>query len=153
MKRIAALLLTTALVLTLSSALARKAECPSGGFSLKLPDSFEEQPLDSGDPDMCFYWENGSITIVGYRYYQGEIPGSSVFQVTTGNESADETVTVRGKQMHRDTGTDSFGTYIMYTWMDRGNSVTLYFYYPKGDSSARKSVENIMFSISFDAGH
>ena len=50
-------------------------------------------------------------------------------------------------------GADGGTAYLMYSWMDRGNNVTLYFYYPAGDDSCIDSANRIMNSITFDAGH
>ena len=40
---------------------------------------------------------------------------------------------------------------VTYTWMDRGNSVTMEFTY--SDPSLRSTAEAIIGSIRFDAGH
>ena len=42
---------------------------------------------------------------------------------------------------------------ISYTWMDRGNSVTLEFTYSPKEPSVINTVDSIINSISFDAGH
>lgn len=141
-------------LLLFPSALALKASCPAGGFSLSLPDSFTEQPFSpSDDPELCFYWRGEGMTVLAYASYLGEVAPSSLFQVLTGNETDSGMVTVRGMQMVYGAGSDSTGSYLMYSWMDRGNNVTLYFYYAPGDDSARSAVDRIIHSIAFDAGH
>ena len=42
---------------------------------------------------------------------------------------------------------------VTYTWMDRGNSVTLEFNYSASDESVQNTVNSIINSIRFDAGH
>ena len=45
------------------------------------------------------------------------------------------------------------GICISYTWMDRGNSVTMEFTYSPEESSVINTVNSIINSIRFDAGH
>lgn len=155
MKRTAAFpVLVLALVMLVSSAFAQRAACPAGGFSLSLPDSFSEQPFSpSEDPDLCFFWHGEGITVQAYASYLGEVAPSSLFQVLTGNETDSGMVSVNGMQMVYGAGSDASGSYLLYSWMDRGNNVTLYFYYPSGDASSLSQVDRIIHSISFDAGH
>jgi len=141
------------LAVTLTPALAQHASCPVGGFSLTLPDTFSDRGTSSSDPDLCFFWKGNKLTIQGYASYLGEVAGSDLFEVLTGSETESGMVKVNGMQMLYAAGTDSGGAYVMYSWMDRGNNVTLYFYYKEGDSSARDWVGKIMRTISFDAGH
>ena len=156
MKRFAALLVTLSLLLLFlpPAALAQTVSCPTGGFSLFLPDHFSEQSYSaSDDPDLCFYWKGSKLTVQGYASYLGEIAGSDLFQVLTGNETYADIVTRNGMSMLCAAGADASGAYTMYSWMDRGNNVTLWFYYPAGDRSCTDTIEKIMNSISFDAGH
>ena len=142
------------LALLLPAARAQEASCPVGGFSLDLPDSFSRKSASSpADPDLCFFWKSSKLTIQGYASYLGEVAGSDLFQILAGSETDTGMVTVNGMQMLYAAGSDSGGPYIMYSWMDRGNNVTLYFYYKEGDSSARSRIRKIMRTISFDAGH
>ena len=145
MRRItAALMLSVLLCLLCCSALAQTVSCPVGGFSFTLPDHFSEQPLSREDPDLCLYWAGKKL---------GEVAGSDLFQVLTGSETDSGTTNWNGMNMLYATGVEGGTAYLMYSWMDRGNNVTLYFYYPAGDSSCIDTADRIMRSISFDAGH
>ena len=152
MKRFAALMLIMLLVLSCSAALAELVSCPVGGFSLNLPDQFREMPLDSArDPQLCLYWRtgDGSLSIQAYADYMGEVAYSDLFQVLDGTEKESGEININGMRMLY-ARTD---TYIMYSWMDRGNNVSLYFNYSRDDASVRSTVESIIWSVSFDAGH
>lgn len=154
MKRFLALLVTVLCVFSLSSSLAQTVECPIGGFSLELPDHFVEEPYDpSLDPELCFYWHGTKLTIQGYASYQGEVAGSDLFQVLTGYETDYGPVTINGMNMLYARTDDDYGVTIIYTWMDRGNNVTLYFIFSASDASVVKNVDQIIHSITFDAGH
>ena len=154
MKRTAvALILAVLFCLSFGSALAQTVSCPVGGFSFTLPDHFSEQPLSSADPDLCLYWKGKKMSVLAYASYLGEVAGSDLFQVLTGTETDSGTTTKNGMSMLYATGADGGTAYLMYSWMDRGNNVTLYFYYPAGDDSCIDSANRIMNSISFDAGH
>ncbi len=154
MKRFLALLVTVLCVFSLSSALAQTVSCPVGGFSLVLPDHFVEEPLDPFlAPDLCFYWHGTKLTIQGYATYQGEVAGSDLFQVLTGYETDYGPVTINGMNMLYARTDDDNGITIIYTWMDRGNNVTLYFIFSAADASVVKNVDQIIHSITFDAGH
>ena len=152
-RRVCMLAVLLVCCLAFSSALAQRRACPVGGFSLDLPDSFAEQALPAGVPDLCFYWKSDSLSIQAYVIYEGEVAGSDLFHVLTGTESDSGTTRIAGMNMLFASGVDSGGAYRMFSWMDRGNNVTLYFYFPEGDSSAPGIIEGIMSSISFDAGH
>lgn len=148
---LAAVLLCLCLI---SSALAKTVSSAVGGFSLTLPEGFEEQSVSgSGDPDLCLHWKKGHFSVQAYASYLGEVAGSDLFQVLTGSETDSGMVTYGGMSMLYASGADSTGAYMMYSWMDRGNNVTLYFYFPEGDKDAASTVESIMRSITFDAGH
>ena len=152
MKRIAGLILVMVLVFSLSSALAQRISCPDGGFTVTLPDHFVEEAV-SGDPDLCFYWHGNKLTVQGYASYQGEIAGSDLFEVLTGSETESGYVTINGMNMLY-ARTEEYGDVIIsYTWMDRGNSVTLEFTYSAEETSVQKTVTSIINSIQFDAGH
>lgn len=139
--------------LSFSPALAQRKPCPVGGFSLDLPDSFTEQPLSGEAPDLCFYWKSDRLSIQAYVLYLGEVAGSDLFQVLTGSETDSGTASWGGVNMLYASGVDAGGAYRLYSWMDRGNNVTLYFYYTEGDASAPGIINDIMGTISFDAGH
>ena len=151
-RTVIALMLTVLLCLCGVSALAQRVSCPVGGFSLTLPDHFSEQPV-SGDPDLCFYWKGTKMTVLAYASYLGEVAGSDLFQVLTGSETDSGKISVNGMSMLYAAGADGGTAYLTYSWMDRGNNVTLSFYYPAGDSSCVDSANRILHSISFDAGH
>ena len=153
MKRLAGCILVLLLILSVSAALAQRVSCPAGGFSVKLPDGFSEGPT-GGDPELCFYWYDGGsgLTVLGYVSYLGEIAGSDLFEVLTGDEQESGSKTINGMNMIYSLTQNGSDVSVMYSWMDRGNNVTLYFNYP-ADSSMRDTVKKIMSSISFDAGH
>lgn len=154
MRRIpAALMLLVLLCMFCCSALAQTVSCPVGGFSVSLPDHFTEQQLSAEEPDLCFYWKGQKMTVLAYATYLGEVAGSDLFQVLTGSETDTGTTERNGMNMLYATGVEGSTAYLMYSWMDRGNNVTLYFYYPAGDSSCIDTADRIMSSISFDAGH
>ena len=147
------LLLAVFLSFAFGTALAQTVSCPAGGFSISLPDHFTQQPLSSADPDLCLHYRGNRMTVVAYASYLGEVAGTDLFQVLTGNETASGMVNRNGMSMLYASGTDASGAWLMYSWMDRGNNVTLYFYYPAGDSACADTAESIMNSIAFDAGH
>ena len=152
MKRLIGILLIVLLVFSLSAAMAQRVECATGGFSVKLPDHFVEEAV-SGDPDLCFYWHGNKLTVQGYASYQGEIAGSDLFEVLTGSETESGYVTINGMNMLY-ARTEEYGDVIIsYTWMDRGNSVTLEFTYSAEETSVQKTVTSIINSIQFDTGH
>ena len=151
MKRFAGMLLVMVLLFSFSVALARKVECPAGGFSVSLPDHFVEEPASA--PDLCFYWHGNKLTVQAYVSYQGEIALSDLFVVLTGNETEDRLVRINGMDMRTIRSDDGSTVSVTYTWMDRGNSVTMEFTYASGDSSVQKTVSSIINSIRFDAGH
>ena len=97
-KRLTGLLLVLMLVFSLSSALAQRADCPVGGFSIDLPDGFSEKP-QYYNSDLCFYWENINLrlTVLAYASFQGEV--SETFEVLTGSETASGYVTINGMRM------------------------------------------------------
>ncbi len=150
MKRLTGLLLVLLLVFSLSSALAQRAECPVGGFSIDLPDGFSEKP-QYYNSDLCFYWENINLrlTVLAYASFQGEV--SETFEVLTGSETASGYVTINGMRMFYTRSEDPSGISVTYAWMDRGNSVSLEFNY--SDPSLQGTVDSIIYSIRFDAGH
>ena len=147
------LLLAVFLSFAFGTALAQTVSCPAGGFSISLPDHFTEQPLSPEAPDLCLYWRGKKMTVLAYATYLGEVAGSDLFQVLNGTETDSGSVTLNGMNMLYAAGADGGTAYLMYSWMDRGNNVTLWFYYPAGDDSCLDSANRIMRSISFDAGH
>ena len=153
MKRFHGFLLALVLVFSVSTALAQRVECSIGGFSVTLPDKYVEEAC-FGDPDLCFYWHGDMLTVQAYVSYQGEVAGSDLFQVLTGYETDYGTQTINGMTMLY-TRTEEYGSIcITYTWMDRGNCVTMEFSYDADDESAVQRARNsIINSISFDAGH
>ncbi|MCR5567344.1 MAG: hypothetical protein K6F61_10870 [Clostridiales bacterium] len=150
MKRLAGLLLVLALVFALSAALADRQPCETGGFSVKLPDHFVEEPGNYSS-DLCFYWHGNKLTVQAYAIYQGEV--TETFEVLTGNETDSGYVTINGMRMFYTRSEDASGICITYTWMDRGNSVTMEFSYSADDPSVENTVKSIINSIRFDAGH
>lgn len=152
MKRLIGCLLVVVMAFSASAALAQRVSCPDGGFSLKLPDHFVEEPL-GGDPELCFYWHGSKLVVQAYVSYQGEVAGSDLFQVLDGSETDYGTKTVNGMAMQYVRTEDSGGIVASYTWMDRGNSVTLEFTWSASESSVADTVKSILNSISFDAGH
>ena len=154
MRRLAGILLAIALVLSVSAALAQRVECPVGGFSVKLPDHFWEVESDPFmDPELCFNWSGNKLTVQAYVSYQGEVAGSDLFEVLTGNETEYGAVTVNGMYMLY-TRIEEYGQVrISYTWMDRGNSVSMEFTYSEDEPSVENTVNSIINSITFDAGH
>lgn len=150
MKRLTGLLLVLLLVFSLSAALAQRAECPVGGFSVTLPDHFVEEPVSPGS-DLCFYWHGNKLTVQAYAIYQGEV--TETFEVLTGNETESGYVTINGMRMFYTRSEDPSGICITYTWMDRGNSVSMEFSFSAADTSVENTIKSIINSIRFDAGH
>ena len=150
MRRLTGLLLILALVFTCSAALAQRAECPVGGFSVTLPDHFVEESVSPGS-DLCFYWHGNKLTVQAYAIYQGEV--TETFEILTGNETESGYVTINGMRMFYTRSEDPSGICITYTWMDRGNSVSMEFSFSADDPSVESTVKSIISSISFDAGH
>ena len=147
MKRFTGTLLLIVLMFSFSSALAQRVECRTGGFSVKLPDHFVEEPLSS-DSDLCFYWHGNKLTVQAYVYYQGEVSGSDLFQVLDGSETDYGSRSYNGIDMQY-IRTEEYGDVrISYTWMDRGNTVTLEFSYSADDPSVLDTVNSIMNSFS-----
>ena len=156
MKRLAGFLLVLAIVFSLSAALAQWVDCPVGGFSVSLPDHFTEEIIDPYQaPDLCFFWHGKKLTVQAYISYQGEVAGSDLFQVLTGYETEYGPVVVNGMNMlYARTEEDWSGQVrITYTWMDRGNNVSLEFTYSQDEPEVLKTVNDIIGSITFDAGH
>ena len=152
MKRLIGFLLILLMVFSLSAALAQRAESAEGGFSVKLPDHFVEESV-GGYSDLCFYWHGNKLTVQGYASYQGEIAGSDLFQVLTGDETEYGTKTINGMEMMYARTEDGGNVSITYTWMYRGNCVSLEFDYAASDESVQNTVNSIINSIRFDAGH
>ena len=153
MKRFAVLMLALVLVFSCTAALAQQqVDCPVGGFSLVLPDQFREGPLDPvTNPELCLYWytRDNSLSIQAYASYLGEIAFSDLFQVLDGSEKVSGELYINDmRMMYARTETS-----ILYSWMDRGNNVTIYFIFTANDPSVLNTVDEIMSSITFDAGH
>ena len=149
MRRITGLLLALVMVFFFSAALAQRAECPVGGFSVNLPDHFTEKQLD--DADQCFHWEGTRLSIRAYAEWQGEV--SELFQVLTGNETDYGSRNINGMKMDYIRTDEGGETVITYTWLDRGNMVTMEFRFAQGDSTALNTANSVISSIRFDAGH
>ena len=141
------------LMMSLSAALAQTASSDVGGFSVTLPDHFvEESVAASPDPDLCFWWHGNKLNVMAYTLYQGEVPLSDVF--LTGDETEYGYVTIKKMDMLYYRFDDGPKVTISYNWMDRGNLVTLEFSFKASDeSSVLKTVNSIIESISFSAGH
>ena len=150
MKHISGIILVLVLVLSAPAALAQRAECPVGGFSVTLPDHFVEEAAPSGS-DLCFWWHGNKLTVQAYAIYQGEV--AEIFEVLTGSETESGYVNTNGMRMFYTVSEEGGSVVISYTWMDRGNSVTMEFTYAANDPSVRKTVNSIIGSIRFDAGH
>jgi len=150
MKRLAGLFLVLVLVFSVSCALAQRIQCPVGGFSVKLPDHFAEGGVSPGS-DLCFNWHGEKLTVQAYAIYQGEV--AETFEVLTGNETDSGYRTVNGMKMFYTRSEEGGSVYVTYAWMDRGNSVSLEFTWSASDSSVQKTVDSIINSIRFDAGH
>ena len=150
----AAFLCAVLLVCAVSGASAQVVSCPEAHLSMTVPDSWTVVPLyNSGDPDLCFYWHGNKLTVQAYASYQGEVAGSDMFEVLTGSEIDSGYVNINGMNMLY-SRTEEYGDVIIsYTWMDRGNSVTMEFTYSAEESSVLKTVNSIINSIQFDAGH
>lgn len=151
MRRFAGILLAAVLVLSLSASLAQTAECPAGGFSVWVPDHFEEVQIDPlFDPDMCFYWHGKKLAVQGYATFQGDVALSDLFQVLTGYETESGYQYINDREMLY-TRTEEFGRVrISYTWMNNEYSVTLEFTYAAEEASVQKTVDQIISSITFD---
>jgi len=154
MKRFNALMLALLLVFCCAAALAQTAECPAGGFSVWVPDHFEEVQIDPlFGPDLCFYWHGKKLAIQAYNSAQA---GSDLFQVLTGREKEYGSVTVNGMDMLYAL-TEEFGNVcISYTWMNEalGCSISLEFTYSAKDrDDVQKTVDKVIQSISFDSGY
>ena len=152
MKRIAALMLIVLLLCFCTCAMAQRVACPVGGFSLTLPDHFVEEH-DPSDPELCFYWHGNKLTVLGYASWMGEVPDSDLFHVLDGSEQESGERYVNGMRMLYARTGSSYEISVMYSWLDRGNNVTLYFNYSPDDPSVQNTVDKIINSISFDAGH
>ncbi len=150
MKRLAGMLLIMVLVLCASAALAQRVECPVGGFSVKLPDHFVEEP-QYYDSELCFNWHGSKLTVLAYASYQGEV--AEIPEVFTGNETDSGYVKINGMKMFYTRSESGGKIEITYAWMDRGNSVTMEFTYSADDPSVQKTVDSVINSIRFDAGH
>ena len=151
MKRVAALLLTLLLLFPLSAALAQRANCPEGGFSVKLPDHFVEESFDHGSGnDLIFWWHGNKLTVQAYSYYQGEgVDISELFQVLDSSDEDYGLVSINGKKMYYSRSGGSEIT-VSYSWMNRGYNVTMYFTYSASESSVINTVNSIINSIRFD---
>ena len=152
MKRLTGVLLGLVLVFSLSAALAQRAECLEGGFAVKLPDHFVENSSAYG-ADLCFSWHGKKLNVQGYASYQGDFSGADLFQVLTGYETDYSQVSVNGMDMLYTRAEDGDDVIISYTWMDRGNEVSLEFTYAAEDTSVQNTVNSIIHSISFDVGN
>ena len=152
MKRLTGVLLFLVMVFTLSAALAQRAECYEGGFSVKLPDHFVENSGAYG-ADVCFSWHGKKLNVLGYASYQGDVSGADLFQVLTGYETDYGQVSINGMSMLYTRTEDGDDVIISYTWMDRGNEVSLEFTYAAEDTSVENTVSSIIHSISFDVGN
>jgi len=154
MKRFHGFLLALVLIFSVSTALAaQRVECSIGGFSVSLPDKFVEEAC-FGDPDLCFYWHGDMLHVRAYSEFTGEVALSDLFDVLTGYETDYGRTVINGMEMNYVRTEENGSICITYTWMDRGNQVTMEFSYDADDESAVQRARNsIINSISFDAGH
>lgn len=146
-RRSSALLLAALLVLSLSSALAQDAFCETGGFTLTLPDSFSmipPQPAD--DPELCFNWRSGNITLQGYAVPMGKKAKlKDLFQVLSEDVTDYGTLTINRQDMLYARGKDDYGSYYQYSWLHNGTRIDLYFYYEGKD--AILTIDDIIHSL------
>ena len=150
MKRLLGLFVVLLFAFSFSVALAQRAESPTGGFSVTLPDHFTEEP-GYYSSDLCFYWHGSKLTVLAYVYPQGEV--AEPFEVLTGNETESGYVNIGGMRMFYTRSVDPSGICVTYTWMDRGNCVSMEFSWSADDPSVQSTVNSIINSIRFDAGH
>ena len=71
----------------------------------------------------------------------------------TGYETEYGQVSINGMSMLYTRTEDGDDVIISYTWMDRGNEVSLEFTYAAEDTSVENTVSSIIHSISFDVGN
>ena len=158
MKRIPGVLLALVLVFSVSAALAQRAECAVGGFSVNLPDKFVEEAC-FGDPDLCFYWHGDMLHVRAYSEFITSEGGISDFiDVRPGYETDYGTVSINGTNMLYIRTEENGSICITYSWiamvMDRAVCNTMEFSYDADDeSSVQRSIKSIINSVSFDVGY
>ena len=135
-KKCSALLLAALLLISAASALAQDAVCATGGFSLTLPDSFVQvPPQPTDDPELCFRWQGGNITIEGFAVPMGKkVKLKDLYQILTDDVTDYGNLTINRQDMLYARGQDDFGTYNQYSWLNNGTRIDLYFYYTGKDS-------------------
>ena len=147
MKKWIAFLLVFSCILCTVSASAQTIICPSGGFSLVVPDSFAEIPRSAGDDrDLVLHLSDGSVDLTVYVSFSG---ADNPFQVLTGDELEYGSVSFGGMDMFYIRGQDGTGSWATYSWMRARDSVTLYFIWSGNDSAALRLIREIMTSITF----
>ena len=140
MRKLPVVLLSVCLLLCVASASAQTVSCPSGGFTMTLPDRFMDVPRTSlDDPDLVLH-------MTDYVSYAGASTG---FQVLTGNEIEYGMVNVGGMDMFYARGLDAQGNWITYSWMEAMDSVTIYFVWSGNDDAALPLISEVMNSVVF----
>ena len=140
-------LLSLLLVLCFAAASAQTVYCPSGGFSLNLPDRFGEiAPQQPNDPDLVLHYSDGAVDLTTYVSFSGS---SDSFQVLTGDETEYGPVTINGMEMFRVRGLDANGPWISYSWIWAGRSVCVSFVWSGDEETALSVIRDIMNSIVF----
>ena len=146
MKRLPAVLLALVLLLGAVSASAQTVACPSGGFSITVPDDFVPVPVYD-DPELALYLTGENVNLAVYVSYDG-MNGS--FQVLSGNELEYGSVYINGVEMFYARGLDVQGNWITYSWARAANSVTIYFVWNGNDDETLSLIGSIMSSIEFE---
>ena len=147
MRKLPVVLLSVCLLLCVASASAQTVSCPSGGFTMTLPDRFMDVPRTSlDDPDLVLHMTDDVVNLTVYVSYAGASTG---FQVLTGNEIEYGTVNVGGMDMFYARGLDAQGNWITYSWMEAMDSVTIYFVWSGNDDAALPLISEVMNSVVF----
>ena len=130
------------------SASAQTVFCPSGGFSVTVPDYFDNLPISGyDDPELALHLSGGDINLTVYVSYGA---AGSGFQILTGNETEYGSVFINGVEMFYARGMDMQGNWITYSWTQAANSVTIYFVWYGNDDTAVALISDIMSSIVFN---
>ena len=148
MKKLIASLLFLSCLLCAVSGLAQTVACPSAGFVLTVPDSFNEIPhLPMDDQNLVLRYSDGSLDLAVYVSYAG---ANNPFLVLTGDEIEYYPVTINGMNMQYARGLDEYGPYATYSWMRAQDAVTLCFVWYGSDDAALRVINDIMYSIAFN---
>lgn len=147
MKRLLASLLFLSCLLCTVSGLAQTVDCPSAGFTLTIPDTFNEIPhLPMDDQNLVLRYSDGTVDLAVYVSYAG---ANSPFMVLTGDEIEYGPVVINGMDMQYARGKDEYGPYATYSWLRAQDAVTLCFVWSGKDDAALALIDDIMSSIIF----